>query len=155
MKTQLIEGVEIKELKVHADERGFLMELLRNDDKIFDKFGQVYMTTCYPGVIKAWHFHKKQIDHFVVVKGMAKVVLYDTREGSSTIGTLNEFFLGEKHPILLKIPNQVQHGFKAVGDETCYLLNISTEPYDCAEPDEFRLPYDTDEIPYDWSLKHG
>ena len=56
----MIEGVQIKQLKVHCDERGRLMELLRRDDKIFKKFGQVYMTTCYPGVVKGWHTTKSR-----------------------------------------------------------------------------------------------
>ena len=70
----MIDGVKIKQLKVIPDERGRLMEILRSDDEIYDKFGQAYMTTAYPGVVKAWHFHKFQVDHFAVVKGMMKVV---------------------------------------------------------------------------------
>ena len=40
----LIEGVETRRLKVIPDERGWLMELLRCDDQLFMKFGQVYVT---------------------------------------------------------------------------------------------------------------
>ena len=94
----MIHGVKIKKLKVIPDERGRLMEMLRSDDGIFIKFGQVYITTAYPGVVKAWHYHKKQIDHFVVVKGMMKVVLYDGRKESSTYREINEFFMGEHSP---------------------------------------------------------
>ena len=65
----MIENVRIKELKMHNDERGRVMELLRADDEIFSKFGQVYMTTNYPGVIKAWHCHKKQTDYVTCVRG--------------------------------------------------------------------------------------
>jgi dTDP-4-dehydrorhamnose 3,5-epimerase len=65
---QLIQGVQVKQLKWITDERGKLMEMLRSDDPIFQKFGQVYVTTCYPGVVKAWHYHKKQDDNFVVSK---------------------------------------------------------------------------------------
>jgi len=69
----MIQGVQIKQLKVIPDERGRLMEMLRADDKLLEKFGQVYMTTAYPGVVKAWHYHKKQWDHVVCVRGMMKV----------------------------------------------------------------------------------
>src|SRR3990170_5785700 len=100
----MIDGVKIKKLKVIPDERGRLMEMLRSDDDLFIKFGQVYMTTAYPGVVKAWHFHKKQTDHFVCVRGMMKVVLYDSREGSPTRGEVNEFFMGDHNPILVQIP---------------------------------------------------
>ena len=61
----MIEGVRIKRLSVHADERGFLMEILRSDDEVFERFGQVYLTTAYPGVVKAWHMHKKQTDYYI------------------------------------------------------------------------------------------
>src|SRR4030066_1948114 len=113
----MIEGVMVKQLKVIPDERGRLMEILRCDEEMFEKFGQVYLTTGYPGVVKAWHYHKGQTDHFCVVKGMMKVVLYDPRDGSLTKGEVNEFFLGEHRPILLKIPPLVYHGFKTVSME--------------------------------------
>ena len=100
----MIEGVKIKRLKVIPDERGMLMEMMRDDDEFFQKFGQVYLSVVYPGVVKGWHYHKKQTDHFVFVKGNAKVVLYDNREGSKTKGEINEFFMGEYNPILLVIP---------------------------------------------------
>ena len=97
----MIEGVMVKQLKVIHDERGRLMEILRCDEEMFEKFGQVYLTTGYPGVVKAWHYHKGQTDHFCVVKGMMKVVLYDSRDGSPTKGEVNEFFLVEHRPTLL------------------------------------------------------
>ena len=152
---RLIEGVQVKRLMPNADERGFLMEILRCDDDIFEKFGQVYVSLNYPGVVRAWHYHRKQNDFFVVVKGMIKVALYDSREDSPTRGEVNEFFLGENNRILLRIPIGVMHGYKTVGVEPSLLLNFPTEPYDRQQPDEYRLPWNTTEIPYDWSLKNG
>jgi dTDP-4-dehydrorhamnose 3,5-epimerase len=151
----VIEGVEIKQLTKYADERGSLMELLRCDDAIFRKFGQAYVSLNYPGVVRGWHYHKKQDDHIAVVKGMAKVALYDAREGSPTQGQVDEFFLGEQNNILVKIPMGVMHGYKTVGVEPSLLINFPTEPYDPQQPDEYRLPWDTDQIPYDWAIKMG
>ena len=122
----MIEGVRIKRLKVIPDERGLLMEMMRDDDEFFQKFGQVYLSVVYPGVVKGWHWHQKQTDHFVFVKGMAKVALYDRREGSRTKGEVNEFFLGEQNPILLVIPAGVLHGMKGIGTEPAYLVNSFT-----------------------------
>lgn len=152
---KLIEGVTIKELRVIADERGRLMEMLRADDELFLQFGQVYMTTAYPGVVKAWHYHEKQTDHFVVVRGMMKVVLYDGREESSTYGEINEFFMGDYHSILLQIPCRVYHGFKCISEQEALVINIPTEIYDYADPDEYRVDPHQNEIPYDWSRKDG
>ena len=151
----MIEGVKVKRLKVIPDERGLLMEMMRDDDEFFQKFGQVYLSVVYPGVVKGWHYHKKQTDHFVFVKGMAKVVLYDNREGSPTRGEVNEFFMGDQNPILLVIPPLVLHGMKGIGTTPGYMINIPTELYNYKEPDEFRVhPHDND-IPYDWSQKDG
>ncbi|MBD3182836.1 dTDP-4-dehydrorhamnose 3,5-epimerase [Candidatus Poribacteria bacterium] len=151
----MIQGVQIKKLKVIPDERGWLMEMLRSDDQVFQKFGQVYMSAVYPGVVKAWHCHEKQTDYFTVVKGMAKIVLYDSRKDSPTYGQVKEFFMGEKNPILITIPPMVLHGMKGIGLEPAFIINCPTEPYNYKEPDEIRVePHDND-IPYDWSRKDG
>ena len=153
MKT--INGVQTKQLRVIPDERGYLMEMLRCDDELFVKFGQVYLTVAYPGVVKGWHFHKTQNDIFFVVKGMIKLVLYDQRDDSPTFKVLNEFFIGERNPMLVTIPSGVVHGFKGVGVEPAYLINLPTEPYDYANPDEFRIPPHDSSIPYEWDIKEG
>ena len=152
---QLIHDVQVKQLKWIPDERGKLMEMLRCDDPVFQKFGQVYITTCYPGVVKAWHYHQNQADNMVVVKGMAKVALYDQREDSPTKGLVNEFFIGEDNPMLIHIPKMVLHGFKAYGSEPAYIVNTVTQPYNHQQPDEFRIDPFNNNIPYDWALKQG
>ena len=150
-----MKGVLVKTLKVIPDERGRLMEILRSDDEIFRKFGQVYVTTAYPGVVKGWHYHKLQYDHFVCVSGMMKLVLYDARKNSSTYKEVNEFFMGRYNPILVQIPPLVVHGFKALGEEEAIMINIPTERYHTQKPDEFRLPPHSKKILYDWSRKDG
>ncbi len=151
----MIENVMVKELKVMPDDRGRLMEMLRNDDEIFRNFGQVYLTTANPGVVKGWHYHKIQYDHFVCVSGKMLLVLYDARKDSPTHREINEFSMGPHHPILVQIPPWVYHGFKAVGDEEVLLINVSSEPYHYEKPDEYRLPFDSKEVPYDWSCANG
>jgi len=106
-------------------------------------------------VVKAWHYHARQTDNLVVIRGMAKVVLYDSRDGSATKGILNEFFAGEDNPLLVSIPPLVIHGFKAYGPVPAFVINCVTELYNRENPDEFRLAPFTKEIPYDWSQKHG
>ena len=150
-----IDGVRVKALKVIADERGYLMEMLRADEpELFTKFGQVYVSATYPGVVKAWHYHEKQIDHFVCVAGMIKLVLVDTRADSPTNGAVNEFFMGTQNPMLVQIPNLVYHGWKCISPEMSLVINVPTEPYHYANPDEYRLePHGT--LPYDWTRKDG
>ena len=155
MPTTRIDGVQVKPLTVIADERGRLFEILRRDDPIFTQFGQVYCTTVDFGVVKGWHLHKRQIDNFVCVNGMIKLALYDGREGSPTRGMVNEFFLGVHTPLLVQIPPGVYHGFKGLTEPEAIVINIPTEPYHHARPDEYRLEAHTTEIPYDWNRKDG
>jgi len=151
----MIEGVKLKDLKVVPDERGRLTEILRADDELFEKFGQVYMTTAYPGVVKAWHYHKLQTDNMAVIKGMMKVVLYDARKDSPTHSEVNEFFLGEHNFKLIQIPKMVYHGFKCISQEEAIVINVPTRPYNHEHPDEYRVdPYENN-IPYDWRRKEG
>ena len=150
---ELIQGVVVRPLKQIHDERGYLMEMLRTDWPEFERFAQSYITIGYPGIVKGWHYHKKQTDHFVVVRGTAKVVCYDNRDRSPTKGKVNEFFPGERNAMLIKIPPYVIHGFKAIGHEPVYLVNFPTELYHYKEPDEFRIPYDSKDIPYDWDVQ--
>lgn len=151
----MISGVIVKKLKVIADERGRLMEMLRGDDDFFEKFGQVYMTTAYPGVVKGWHYHKKQSDNMAVVKGMMKIVLYDSRKESATFGEVNEIIAGVHNPVLVHIPPFVYHGFKCISEDEAIVVNVPTELYNYQEPDEFRLPPHDNAIPYSWSRKDG
>lgn len=151
----VIEGVKTKKLRLVPDERGWLMEILRVDETdLFEKFGQVYVSATYPGVVKAWHYHKHQTDNFACVAGMVKLVLVDTRPGSPTEGAVNEFFVGSQNPMLVQVPKLVYHGWKCISTEMALVVNAPTEPYAYAQPDEYRLePHGT--LPYDWSRRDG
>ena len=145
----------MKKLRVIPDERGRLMEIMRADDEMFRNFGQVYMTTAYPGVVKGWHYHKKQFDNMAVLKGMMKIVLYDGRPDAPTYGNIQEIFAGEHNPVLVHIPPYVYHGFKCISPEEAFVVNIPTEPYDYQHPDEFRVHPHDGGIPYEWERKDG
>lgn len=151
----MIDGVKIKKLRVIPDERGRLMEVLRSDDELFEQFGQIYLTTTYPGVAKAWHLHKVQTDNVACLAGMIKLVIYDGREKSPTKGEITELFIGDHNPLLVQIPNNLYHGWKCISEHEAVVINCPTELYNYEKPDEYRLPYDTPDIPYDWETKHG
>lgn len=150
----MIKDVKVKKLKLISDERGRLMEILRSDEEIFKKFGQVYMTTAYPGVTKAWHYHKKQDDYFTCIAGTMRLVLYDARTDSPTYKEINNFTIGIDNPALVKIPRFVYHGFKCVGNKEAIVINTPTLPYNPKDPDEYRLDAFENDIPYDWA-KHS
>ena len=150
----MIEGVVVRELRRNADDRGYLMEVLRSDwTDVYRRFAQAYVSLNYPGVIRAWHWHAKQWDVFVCVQGMVKVPLYDGREGSATQGIIDEYVIGDQRPAAILIPPGVYHGYQTIGMGPSLLLNFPTELYDRSAPDEFREPHDSPKIPYSWELR--
>lgn len=149
----MIKDVRIHPLRQILDERGKVMHMLRYDDPHFERFGEIYFSWVYPGVIKGWHWHKKMTLNYAVPVGMIKLVLYDDREGSSTRGEIQEIFTGEDNYVLITIPPGIWNGFKGIGVKPAMVANCATEPHD---PDEIvRMDPFTDKIPYDWSLKRG
>lgn len=146
----MIEGVVCKPLKRHVDERGYLMEILRQDDPDFRQFGQVYISACFPGIVKAWHCHEVQYDYFCCLSGNLKIGLYDDRDGSPTCGQTQTVVIGVLNPQVVIIPPYVWHGFTAVGGETAIVLNVPTELFNYEKPDELRRDVSDPGIPYQW-----
>jgi dTDP-4-dehydrorhamnose 3,5-epimerase len=151
----MIDGVRVKELRVLPDQRGWLAELVRSDDDDFVKFGQVYVSVTYPGVVKAWHLHRRQHDLVICLGGMILLVLYDDREGSPTRGEVQELHMGTRRPLRVRVPPSVHHGWKCTSPGEAMVVNVSSELYDRAQPDEVRLPPHSKEIPYDWTRRDG
>jgi dTDP-4-dehydrorhamnose 3,5-epimerase len=149
----MIDGVFQKPLTLRADDRGYLAETVREDDPYFTRVAQSNVTLSYPGVIKAFHWHRNQDDYWVVVKGMAQVVLHDLREGSPTRGETDVYYLGEQNMQLLAIPRGVAHGYRVLGTEPVILVYYVTQLYDPKDPDEHRIPYDDPSIGFDWSTR--
>lgn len=148
----MIEGVKVVPLRQIPDERGKIMHMLKCTDSHFEKFGEVYFSIAYPGVIKAWHVHTKQVQFYAVILGMIKLVLYDERKDSKTYGELMEIFIGEDNYQLIRLPIGVVNGYKTIGVKPAIIANCATEPHDPKE----MIRYDplNSHINYDWSLKN-
>lgn len=153
--SSMIQGVKIRELTRHVDERGYVMEILRNNDEEFIKFGQVYVSAAFPGIIKAWHCHTRQVDLFCCIHGNARVGLYDDREDSATCGEAEGIVIGELNPAIVQIPRRVWHGFMALGGEVAVVLNVPTETYNREDPDELRRDLHDPDIPFEWHVEGG
>jgi dTDP-4-dehydrorhamnose 3,5-epimerase len=145
----MIEGVQIKQLTTHPDERGFFREVLRSTDPIFaEGFGQLSHSLMHFGVIKAWHIQPLQISWWYVPIGALKVALHDLREGSPTAGVTTELLLGEMYESqVLKIPAGIAYGCTALIGPT-HLLAVTSTAYDPEEGGRFS--HDDPEIGYDW-----
>ncbi len=149
----MIDGVVVKKLSIIPDERGAILHMMRSDDPIFKKFGEIYFSIVYPEVVKGWHLHKKMTLNYAVPVGMIKLVLYDNRRDSITNGEVMELFIGELNYQLVSIPPNVWNGFKGIGNKAALVANCSTEPHD---PNEIeRLDPRNNAIPYNWNIKWG
>ena len=148
----MIEGVVVTPLKQIFDERGKVMHMLREDSTVFERFGEIYFSCTHPGVVKAWHLHKKMTLNYAVIHGEIKFVLYDDRPASSTFGMIQELFISPENYFLVTVPPMVWNGFKGVGNKTSIVANCSTIPHD---PDEIERisPFDN-KIPYNWDVFH-
>jgi dTDP-4-dehydrorhamnose 3,5-epimerase len=149
----LIEGVKVKPLRKHVDDRGYFMEVLRDDDQMLERFGQFSASLSYPGVIKAFHYHLRQDDLWFFPKGNAQVVLYDLREDSPTYKQTDVYYMGENNPLALFIPRRVAHGYRILGNEPAVVTYLTNRAYDPGDPDEYRIPYDHPDIGFNWKTQ--
>ena len=148
----MISGIKITPKKQIFDERGKIMHMLRSDEKIFKKFGEIYFSSTSPGAVKAWHKHKKMTLNYVVVSGKIKLVLFDDRKNSKTYGRIQEIYLSTENYFLVTVPPMIWNGFKAIDNKSAIVANCSDIPHD---PKEIvRIPFNSEIIPYDWSMKN-
>ena len=163
-----IDGVKVKTFRKHVDQRGYFIEQLKRGDLDDDgneflppqEFAQMSRSLAYarggnpPELIKAFHWHKKQWDYWDIISGNARVVLCDLREGSATEGRIQVVMLGEHAPRMVAIPPYVAHGYQCVSMQDVILNYYVTEPYDPADPDEGRIPWNDPRIGFDWSIEN-
>lgn len=151
-----IHGVTFKELKSFPDQRGFFREVVRVTDPFFgpESFAQWSHSKMTKGVVKAWHYHKKQTDWWYVPIGDVEVVLFDNRPKSITFQRKLVFKIGERekygaqtNEVCFSIPPGVLHGCQ-VKSEEAHLFYITSQIYN--PNDEGRYPFNDPIVPHDW-----
>lgn len=148
-------GVAFRPTRPVPHEDGHVTEVARADWKLFGgPLQQVHITTTFAGRIRAWGLHRHSTDRLFVVSGLVKIVVFDGRRESPTVGELNEFVVSEKNPGLLIVPPNVYHGWKNIGTSEAIIINMPERAYDHEQPDALDLPWDSDSarriIPYAW-----
>ena len=145
----MIEGVVLKELETHSDDRGFFREIFRMTDDFFQEgFGQLSHSLVYPGVVKAWHAHRVQTQWNYIACGLVRVALHDTRPESPTYRETMEFLTGENQkPIVYSFPPGVAHGYRCIAGPM-HIIYITSGVYDLG--DEVKIPHNDPDIGYDW-----
>ncbi len=150
----MIDGVIIKNILRHSDDRGYFSEIIRNDDLDFGVIGQVSVSKIYPDVIKAFHCHERQSDLWYVISGNLQVALYDKRQTSATYKESQTVFMGVDNPRIIIIPPGVEHGYRVLGGCPAEVLYIASDVYDYTNPDETKTAFDDKEIGYEWEIKN-
>jgi len=148
----MISGIRVRELITHCDDRGWFREILRDDDNLLSRFGQLSATKTYPGVIKAFHWHRRQDDVWYVSSGNLRAVLHDLRADSPTVGESQQVFMGDDNPVSLFIPAGVAHGYQVLGNTPAMVIYCTTQCYEPKFPDEERIAFDDPMIGFDWSI---
>ncbi len=149
----MIEGVEVKQLQVQPGSMGTDIAILREDEPLYNHFGEVYASTLYPGAVRGWHLHKRKHDYLACLAGMIKLVLHDARLDSPTHNEVNEIFLGQYNQVLVHIPPGVNHAMKCITPYAAAMINCPSEAHHAEDPDEYGEPVEGSSIPYDWEIK--
>ncbi len=151
----LIEGVNVKFIRPVPHDDGVVSEIARVDwEEVTSPIVHVHLTTTEPGRVRGWGLHQHSSDRLFVVKGLVSFVVYDGRIDSPTYGIINEFKVSERNPTLITIEPNLYHGWKNIGTDEAYIINMPTSMYDYDKPDALDLPYESDEainiVPHRW-----
>ncbi len=150
----MIQDITVKKIIANHDDRGYFAEILKFGEDTFHDIKQVSYSETRPGVIKAFHWHKRQWDVWFISKGMGQVVLYDVREHSPTKHTTDVYYAGEKNQLLIAIAPGVAHGYRVLGTTDLGIVYCTSEAYDPKHPDEERIPFNDPAIGFDWQTKN-
>jgi len=143
-----IEGIKITPLKIIKDHRGSVMHMIRNDNEVFEEFGEIYFSTIFENKVKAWHLHKEATLNYACVFGKVKLVLFDERKTSKTYGEYQELLLSLDNYSLITIPPNIWNGFKGMNKESSIIANCLNLPHN--EKEMVRLEIDDMRFNYKW-----
>lgn len=146
----MIDGVVVTPLKQITDERGTVMHMLKSTDSQFESFGEIYFSSIYPNVVKAWHYHKEMTINYAVPCGRIRFVLFDDRRNSPTRGQVQQIELGPNNYCLVSVPPKIWNGFQGLGNEIALVANCTSIPHDPSEIE--RLDQFDSSIPYQWDV---
>ena len=155
LRQEPIDGVKLRAIRPVPHEDGTLAEIARATwEQVEQPIVQVHLTTTLPGRVRAWGLHRRSTDRLFVVKGLISIVVYDGRAGSPTEQSLNEFRVSERNPALLVIPPNLYHGWKNLGLDEAFIINMPSQEYAYDNPDALDMPYDSREagkvVPFRW-----
>jgi dTDP-4-dehydrorhamnose 3,5-epimerase len=155
LRQQPIDGVRLRTVRPVPHQDGTVAEIARGAwDEIEQPIVQVHLTTTMAGRVRAWGLHRFSTDRLFVVRGLVSVVVYDGRVASPTAGSLNEFLISDRNPGLLIVPPNLYHGWKNLGMDEAFIINMPSRQYNYEAPDALDMPYDSPDadqvVPFRW-----
>lgn len=153
----ILPGVRYGRLTTFADSRGSFSEIWRasafgelsaaDTGLPGSSFVQANLSRSAPGVLRGLHYHRRQLDHWTVMRGAAFVALVDVRP---VIADPNARAVVETRVLkvdeTVTIPAGVAHGFLAI--EPLELLYLVTNEYDGS--DELGFAWDDPAVGVPW-----
>lgn len=125
----------VKELKKFSDERGFLVEFLKNSELggEMKTFGQIYLSTIGPGFLRGNHFHRRKHEFFALMSGQARLVVEDIETKKRKEHALDA--TGD-HIVRIRVGPGVAHVIKNVSSETVVVCSYTDKEYDPEDLDQ-------------------
>ena len=130
-KEESITGVIVRDLKRHTDDRGWLMELFRQDE-LPEEYLPVmaYLSMTKPGVSRGPHEHVDQADYFCFLgPSDFKLYLWDNRKSSSSYRNRQILVVGEASPTGIVVPAGVVHAYQNIGPVDGMVVNCANRLY--------------------------
>ena len=154
---KLIDGVKCASISLWPDDRGYFLEIQRIGHGLAAAFPkettQISAALNYPGIIKAFHFHRHQTDCWTPAMNMLQIALIDLRPDSSTFGARNTIYAGNIRPWQILIPARRRAWLQSSLRRALKLLIYATDRF-YNPADEGRIPYNDPGLNYDWELQH-
>lgn len=123
-----MDGVIVRDLAKYVDQRGWLLELFRNDE-LPEGFhpAMAYISMTKPGVARGPHEHEFQTDGFAFVDGDYEVYLWENRPGKGE--KMVTIKAGREEPKVVFVPPGVVHAYRNVGSADAFVINFPDKLY--------------------------
>tara|TARA_Y100000590_G_scaffold466519_1_gene642216 strand:- start:580 stop:1050 length:471 start_codon:yes stop_codon:yes gene_type:complete len=145
----MLDGMLESKINIIKSNSGLVFHALKNTDKGFMEFGEVYFSTIKKNKIRAWKLHQKMTLNLVVPIGEVLFIFKDNREDSKTFNKFYKIALSAEPYLRLTVPSGIWFGFKGLSSGLNLICNIADMPHD---PNEV-IRKEINEIEINWEKK--
>lgn len=124
---------EIIKINPYKDIRGELKKIfiksMLNTEKTIE---EIYVLYTKKGSVRGNHYHRQNVEFFTVIKGTAVIAIKDIEEGEVEL-----LKVSAGDDIVVKVPENIAHGFRNDEDEDLVILAAASKLYDSEDTDTF------------------